>query len=204
MLDTLARPRTLAVLLAVSLGINLFLAGGVAGRLSARHHDGPPPLPLLGLGGPGMESGFRFIPREGREHMRDVLHERRPELRAEHKALRELHRAIATELAKATPDRALIEGKFGEIRGKTLKIEESMQAAFLDAALAMDPAARQRMLEAMRERRGHAPHHGPPGAGRGESGDFEAPLPPPGMAPGMPFTVPLPPPEDTAPPPAGN
>ena len=194
LLDSLARPRTLGTLLAVSLALNLFLVGSIAGRISARGQDGPPP-PMFGLGGPGMDSGFPFVPREGRERMRDLLHDRRPELRAEHEALRQLHRDIAAELARDAPDRALIEHRFDEIRAKTLHIEESLQGAFLDSALAMDTVARKRMLDAMQERRGRptrhgggVPHHGMP------------PEPPPAMdldaRPG-----PLP---DPAEPPAAN
>jgi uncharacterized membrane protein len=199
-LDALTRPRTLAVLLAVSLGLNLFLAGGIAGRFSAGHRGEPGPSPMLGLGGPGMDSGFRFIPREGREHMRSALRERRPGLRDEHEALRRLHREIADELRREAPDRALIERRFEEIRGKSLAIEQSLQAAFLDAALSMDPVERTRMLDEMLEHRGRPLRHGPHGAGRGDSVPFEPPLPPPGPGEGVHPDGPGP----LEPPPAGD
>ena len=182
-LDSLGRPRTLAVLLALSLGANLFLIGGIAGRMSGHRHGHPMPPPIFGLGGPGMESGLRHMPSAGREHLRGMLRERRPELRAEHEALRKLHRRIAKELGRESPDRAAIERSFEEIRSRTLEIEKSVQAAFLDSALAMEPAARQQMLDAMLEHRKGQRWKGP---GRGM---------PPGPPPAPPSEAPAAPPE---------
>jgi uncharacterized membrane protein len=181
-LESLTRPRTLAVLLAVSLAVNLFLAGIFAGRLGARHGE-PHGMPVFGLGGPGFESGFRRLPRGEREHLRSVLHERRPELRAQHAALRKVHEEIAEELKRDKPDRALIEGKLGEIRAQTAKIEQEMQAAFLDRMLAMDAAARKDVVERMlRHHPGHRMRPGPP---PGDAPPFEPgePAPPPAGQP---------------------
>ena len=181
-LESLTRPRTLAVLLAVSLAVNLFLAGIYAGRLSAHHGDAHA-MPVFGLGGPGFESGFRFVPRGEREHIRGLLHERRPELKEQHSALRKLHREIAEELQRDKPDRALIESKLAEIRAQTGKIEQAMQAAFLDRMLAMGAAERKTVIETMLRHHGPGMPPGPP-HGDGAPPDFDAPMPPPPGEPG--------------------
>lgn len=183
-IDSLTRPRTLAVLLAVSLAVNLFLAGIFAGRLGAQRY-GPHPMPVFGLGGPGFESGFRFMPRGEREHIRSLLRERRPELKEQHEAMRALHRDIAEELKREVPDRALIDAKLAEIRAQTAKIEQAMQTAFLDRMLAMKPAERQQLLERMLKHRHHRmppPGDGPDMADPEAPPAFEMPLPPPAEA----------------------
>ena len=62
-IDTLAKPRVLGVLLAVSVALNLLLIGSVAGRYSARLMH--PPM----MGG-GFEAGLRFLPEGQRKELR--------------------------------------------------------------------------------------------------------------------------------------
>lgn len=195
LIESLSRPRTLAVLLAVSLGANVFLAGAIAGRLGAWHAHGGPP------GAPAADTLIQFVPEQGRRAMRAQLHEQRPELLEEHKEMSRLHRRIGEELQRAQPDRKALADLHAELRALQGKIEEALQGAFLDAVLAMPQAERQAMVERMRHHRGAllrgpGPHPftmppPPPGA-----------MPPPGDGPPMPgmdtepFEAPLPPAEE--------
>jgi len=174
--DALRTPRVLGVLLAISVAFNVFFAGALAGRVSARWMHPPPTLAL----GRGFESGFRFVPEESRRQMRSLLREHRPELREEHQAMRRLHREIEQELARPQPDRAAIEADFAQLREKLIGLEQAMQDAFLDTVLALPAEARRDLVENMRGhgRRHHGPHGAPPRPPE-ESPDEEAPPPPP-------------------------
>lgn len=168
LIDNLSRPRTLAVLLAASLGVNVFLAGTIAGRLGAqRAHGGP-------FAGPAADTLIRFVPEHGRRAMREQLREQRPELREEHREMSRLHRRIGEELQREQPDRQVLADLHAELRAVQGKIGDALHGAFLDSVLAMPQAERQAMVERMR-------HHG------------DALLRGPGPHP---FTMPLPPPAE--------
>ncbi len=181
--DTLKRPAVLGALLAVAVAGNLFQAGILAGRLGA-HAMRPPKFER------DFESRLRAVPEERRNEIREHLRRSAPAMREQHEALRALHAAIAAELAREQPDRALLEQKMAELRARTAAMQEALQKSFLDTALALPRAERQEMVEAMQQARGRgragrADDAGPPG-GPGRHG-----MPPPEA---MPPDAPMPPP----------
>ena len=170
-IDTLAKPRVLGVLLAVSVALNLLLIGSVAGRYSARLMH--PPM----MGG-GFEAGLRFLPEGQRKELRRQFHERMPEMRREQRALGSLHKELAFELSRAEPDRAAIEAKLRAIRDQVMKTQEALQASFIDTVLALPPEQRKPLIDEMLARRGpmmppHRPHR------RGGAAAPATPPPPP-------------------------
>ena len=173
-IDTLARPRVLGVLLAISVAINLVLIGSVAGSYSARMMH--PPM----MSG-GLESGLRFLPEGQRRELRRQFHEHMPDMRREHRALAQLHKQLALELSRAEPDRAAIEANLRATRDQVMKTQEALQASFIETVLALPPEQRKPMIDAMLERRGGMmPPHRRPGRGRAE----RQPPVPPSPAPG--------------------
>ena len=155
-IDTLARPRVLGVLLAISVAINLVLIGSVAGRYSARMMH--PPM-MAG----GFESGLRFLPEGQRKELRRQFQEHMPEMLQERRALARLHKELALELSRAEPDRAAIEANLRATRTQVMKTQEALQASFIETVLALPPEQRKPLIEGMLERRGGMmyPHRRP-------------------------------------------
>lgn len=170
LVDGLGKPRTLGVLLAIAVGINLLLVGVIAGRVSAGWMHPPQEGLRYGAGMNGMPG---HPPRAMMRAMRDAM----PDLREQQREMQRLHRNVAEELAKATPDRAALERSMAGIREKMSAMQQALQTAFLDVALKLPPEERREMLEEMSRMRHGLRHHGP------------------GPAPGMPFDPPPPPPE---------
>lgn len=138
------RPTTLGALLVVSLAVNLFLGGIVAGHFGAEKMRPPP------LFAPGTDTLFRLMPGRERRAMREYLHANHPEVMEAHLHLRKLHREIAQELGKDTPDRNLLEHKLSEVRESVELLERSMHTAFLDTVLNMPTRERRQLLKDMR------------------------------------------------------
>jgi Heavy-metal resistance len=177
-IDSLSRPRTLGVLLAIAVAINLLLIGLVAGRISAGWMH---PRPAVF----NLERAVPFT--VGQPHHGGMFFEMRkamPEVREQHRTMRRLHRQIAQELAKPQPDRTLLDKHFAELRAQSQTIQQAFHASYLDALLKLPPDERRAMVEQMQQHRRwrhghgrHGGHYAPP---------FEAttlPLPP---TPGVP------------------
>jgi uncharacterized membrane protein len=177
-LDSLAKPRTLGVLLALSLGINLLLAGAIAGRLSAGWAHPHPP-------GFRFERGMRFMPETQREEMWRAMHDAMPDRRAHYRAMHKLHKQIAEELAKPEPDRTVLEKQLAESRAAVQSGQQALHHAFLDVALKMPVGERRAMIERMRHWQGGTRHrhgHHRPHPDRHQE-SFDRSTPPSGTTP---------------------
>lgn len=188
-IDTLKRPAVLGTLLAVSAAGNLFLGGILAGRIGA-HAMHPPRVER------DVEAALRAVPEERRREIREQMRRNAPLMREHHERKRALFEAIAAELAREQPDRALLEKQLAELRARSAAMQETLQKGFLDTALALPSEERRKMLEAMQQHgdrgwRGRLDGPGgPAGPGRpGAPGGPES-----NGGPGMPHGTPPPPP----------
>ena len=177
MIDSLTKPRTLGVLLALAIGLNLFLAGILAGRFGADQLR-PPPFAR------GFEHSMRFIPEHQRTEMRRHMHAMMPKIKQQTRAIKQLHEQLAAELMKPTPDRATLEKQLQDIGAQAQSMQQALHEAFLDSALKLPPQERRAMLDGMLSARGDGfmPRHNspkPPGPA------FNEPLPPPDAGPGF-------------------
>ncbi|MBP6381362.1 MAG: periplasmic heavy metal sensor [Pseudomonadales bacterium] len=143
-IDSLKRPAVLGTLLAVSVAGNLFLGGILAGRLGARAMHPP-------LFARDFEATLRGVPEERRLEMREHMRRNAPLVREHHERKRALFDAIAAEMAREQPDRALLETQMAELRARSAAMQEALHKGFLDTTLALAPAERRKMLEAMQQ-----------------------------------------------------
>lgn len=183
LMQTLTRPAVLGTLLAVSAAGNLFLGGILAGRIGG-HAMHPPRVER------DFASTLRSVPEERRREIREQMRRNAPLMREHHERKRALFEAIAAELAREQPERALLETQLAELRARSTAMQEALQKGFLDTALALPAEERRKMLEAMQQ-------HGD----RGWRGRLEGPGGPAGPGgpernggPGMPHGTPPPPP----------
>lgn len=142
-------PRRLAVALALSLAINLFLAGMMAagwladgdGESAAR--EGPPPFLRHGLA--ELDEGARPAVEEVRHrHAREIVRLTR-EMRA---ARRETRQALAApEL-----DRTRLDAAFEDLRRRSADAQTAIHAMMLEIAETLGPAQRKQFFERMRPR----------------------------------------------------
>ena len=188
-IDTLKRPAVLGTLLAVSAAANLFLGGILAGRIGA-HAMHPPRVER------DFEATLRAVPEERRREIREQMRRNAPLMREHHERKRALFEAIAAELAREQPDRALLEKQLAELRARSAAMQEALQKGFLDTALALPPEERRKMLEAMQQHgdrgwRGRLDGPGGPAAPGGPGGPGG---PEHHGGPGMPHGTPPPPP----------
>ena len=145
--------RWLAVLLALSVAVNLALAGFVAGRMFSGAHGG-----LLHDPGLGLVRALRSLPEERREALRPML---RSELRGLGPRLRHLRGAQRDLIASAAAepfDRQALEDALERFRNELLSSQERSHRAFAEVMAILSPEERKRVLESMR-RRG-PPRHG--------------------------------------------
>jgi uncharacterized membrane protein len=141
--------KRLSIALAVSIAINLLLAGIWVGR--AFRHPRPP-------------RGERDVPalqgeRDGRRGpLRGVFREHDDELRDKRRAIGEARRTAREALEKEPFDRAALESALANLRKETGSSQEIMHRAIVEAAAKSSPEERKKLGQAL-ERFG-------PGSGR--------------------------------------
>jgi len=141
----LSNPRVLGVLLAASLGANLFLGGWLAGRLTGEGTQGLP-------GKRNVEAMLAPLPEEKRALVRKELRAAMPQVRQHFKALQAARAALAEELAKAAPDQAELDRRFAEVRAQATAVQAAFQQAFKRAAVSLTPEERRAVIEALKRR----------------------------------------------------
>lgn len=136
----------LAVILLLSLGLNVFLGGIFVGRwLSA-----PDDQPRLAKAEKGVPAG-KFLKRltanlepEDRETVMSTVKARAPELKAAQRDVRKARRAVMRQI-RATPfDRAALEEALATMRDRQSAIQAILQGAVADALVKLPDSARQR------------------------------------------------------------
>lgn len=140
----LADRRVLGGLLVLSVAINLFLAGIVAGRFAG---DGAEPARQV------IASILEPLPADKRELVRRELRAAAPGVRRDFRAMQAARARLAEELLKTEPDAAQLDRHFAEVQARTTAIQGAMQQAFKRAAVSLSVEDRRAIVEALKQRR---------------------------------------------------
>jgi uncharacterized membrane protein len=138
----LTNPRVLGVLLAASLGANLFLGGWLAGRLTGEATQGQR----------NIEAMLAPLPQDKRALVRKELRAAMPQVRQHFKALQAARAAVAEELVNSEPDQVQLDRRFAEVQVQTTAIQAAFQQAFKRAAASLTPEERRAVIEALKRR----------------------------------------------------
>jgi uncharacterized membrane protein len=145
--------KRLAVLLAISFGVNLLLAGFWIGR----RFGGPPPR--------AVEAGEMYeLGRGARRHpvLRSALDRHRDELRERREATRRARARAREALTSAEFDRQKLEQALASLKDETGKNQELAHRALVEAAVEARPEQRKALgqaLGAKGPRGGKGPRH---------------------------------------------
>jgi uncharacterized membrane protein len=141
----LANPKVLGALLAVSLAVNLFLGGVVAGRFTGETTRGLQAKR-------NVEAMLQPLSEDKRALVRKELRAAMPQVRQHFKALQAARAGVAEELAKPEPDQAQLDRRFAEVQAQTTAIQAAFQQAFKRAAVSLTPEERRAVIEALKRR----------------------------------------------------
>lgn len=143
MIAWLTNPRILGVLLAVSLAVNLFLGGVIAGRLTGEATQGL-------RAKRNVEAILQPLPQDKRVLVRKELRAAMSQARQHFGALQAARAQVAEELVQPKLDEAQLERKFAEVRAQTTAIQTAFQQAFARAAVSLTPEERRAVIEALK------------------------------------------------------
>lgn len=148
-LSTMSTTKKLAVLLAVSVGLNLFLLGMVVVGLARMPHGGafgPPPT--------ARPFAFRGDEPLGAEHprLRKMLAGHEPGLLDQRRALQGARARVKAALEAEPFERARLEAELGNLRSETEHAQAAMHRALVEVASDMTPEERKRLPLSMRPR----------------------------------------------------
>jgi uncharacterized membrane protein len=138
----LSNPRVLGVLLAASLGANVFFGGWLAGRLTGEVSQAKRNLDAI----------VAPLPEDKRALVRKELRAAMPQVRQHFKALQEARARVAEELVKPEPDPAQLDRRFAEVQAQTTAIQAAFQQAFKRAAVSLTPEERRAVIESLKRR----------------------------------------------------
>jgi uncharacterized membrane protein len=130
--------KRLSIALAVSIALNLLLAGFWVGR---RVHGRPPPergLPALGAEHDGRRAPLRGLFREHGDELRD-----------RRRAIGEARSAARETLEREPFDRGALERSLETLRKQTLASQETMHRAIVAAAEKSSPEERRKLARAL-------------------------------------------------------
>lgn len=138
----------LALALLVSLGLNLFLGGLLAGRYFGPQHRTFARSEAYER--PGQDFFRRLIGRVPAEHrgaFEDVLNAKRPDMDRASQALRE-SRMKVREAVRAEPfDKARLEAAFGDVRERNMALQKSVHEAMAEAVQALPADVRRQLSQ---------------------------------------------------------
>jgi uncharacterized membrane protein len=146
------RRNWIAVALAVSVALNLFLAGVVAGRIGGQAAQGVQAKRNL-------EAALAPLPDAKREAVRRELRRAMPDVRRDLQAVQQARAAAAEELLRPQPDGAALDRHFREVQTRTASMQHALQQAFKRAAADLSVEERRVLIEAAKRR---APRAGLP------------------------------------------
>ena len=134
--------RGLAVLLVASLGVNLFLAGLVAGRITGEATRGSQTRRSI-------HAMLAPLPDVKRELVRREINAAMPQVRRQFSALQKARAALTEELAKDRLDSAAIERGFADVQTHTAAIRGELQQAMMRALPALTQEERRALVQAL-------------------------------------------------------
>lgn len=138
----LSNPKVLGVLLAASLGANVFFGGWLAGRLTGEASQAKRNLDAI----------VAPLPEDKRALVRKEVRSAMPEVRRNFQAMQAARAALAEELVKPDLDQAAIDRHFREVQTRTTAIQAGLQQAFKRAAVSLTPEERRAVIEALKRR----------------------------------------------------
>lgn len=152
-----SRPWVLIVLV-ISLGLNLFLGGLMAGRW----FSGPPHrmAGVQGERGPAGEPGrilqrmAQTLPPENRPAFEAAIAEHRDRVAQAATQAREARDLVRDVLRKDPLDRAALDSAFEKLRTSNVALQTEIQQTIADAAVNLPAPARHRLTEWRAQRRG--------------------------------------------------
>jgi len=142
-----AVPARFWVILGVSLALNLFFAGLIAGRVMT-HRGRPPQAGLedeLGPRGFLKRSGLR----EAGPEVKQILRERREQLKGNMRSLGQSREQVRAALEAEPYDAAAAAAAFARTREVSSQMQGDMHNALLDVASKLTPAQRKRMADSL-------------------------------------------------------
>jgi uncharacterized membrane protein len=126
----------LVIACAVSVLLNLFLAGIVVGRITLRGF-GPP-----GPGGVVSREEIHALPDAERRAFFHVMHSRQSDMRVLHEHVRDARRAAAEAIGAPTYDRKLLEARFAAVRQAQDAQSAAQNETIIDALGTLSPTSR--------------------------------------------------------------
>jgi uncharacterized membrane protein len=139
--------RRVTMLLAASLGANLFLGGMVAGRITGDVTQGSPTRRSI-------EAMLAPLPHAKRKLVRQEINGAMPRVREQLAALQKARVALAEEMVKPMPDSGALERGFSAVRLHTMEIGGELQRAITRALPALTQEERRTLARALVRRQG--------------------------------------------------
>lgn len=149
--------RSLIIVLAGSLALNVFAGGFILGRALAPQPE--PPILAEARTMRGLDNPFRImrsaeaLPVESRMMFREAFRTQLPELRERHREMRRLRLEFATLLQAEEWDRDAVAAKLEEINAAQNRQRDAFKAAYIDAFGKLTAGERRLLIEAARSRR---------------------------------------------------
>ncbi len=138
----------LAVVCAVSVLLNLFLAGVVVGRISLRG---------FGQSGPGalaLREEIRALPDAERRAFIHVMHSHQAEMRSLREHVRDARGAVADAIGAPTYDRKALEARFAAVQQAQAAQSAAQNEAVIEALGTLSPASRAAIARKAEENAG--------------------------------------------------
>ena len=139
------RTPILAVACAVSVLLNLFLAGVIVGRITLPGFAPP------SQGGLVPREEIRALPEAERRAFTHVIRSHQPQMRAMRERVRDAKRAAAEAIGAPTYDRKLLEARFADVRQTQEAQGAAAHEAIIEAIGVLSPASRAAIAQKAEE-----------------------------------------------------
>lgn len=171
---TMPSTRKLAIALAISIGLNLFLGGAIASAWLVKRQYGEAPPPRAGMAGDfDFRGGLAALGGEARPLAREIRRKYGPRLREAGKAMHDARREAGRMLRADDIDPAELDKTLSALRARSDEAQAVMHGVLMEAMTNLTPDQRREFLEAAmrRGRRGdrRPPPGGPPPEGPPEN-----------------------------------
>lgn len=168
---TMPSTRKLAIALAISIGLNLFLGGAITSAwLVKRQYGGLRPPPQAGMAGDfDFRGGLAALGGEARPLAREVRREYGPRLREAGKAIHDARREVGRMLRADEIDPAKLNAALADLRARSDGAQAVMHQVLMEAITKLTPDQRRKFLEAA-TRRGPRGDRRPPRGGQPSEG----------------------------------
>ncbi len=150
----MSTPRRLAIALAVSVGLNLFLSGMIASAWIAKRHYAGAERPAASLaGGFDVRRGFEAAGPEARPLAREIRRDHGPRLRAAGREVQAARQAVGALLRSDDLDPAALRDALAGLRRATDEAQTAMHEVLIETMTRLDAEQRRAFLDAALQRR---------------------------------------------------